>query len=108
MNDFAVLIVNTDLSRAQLSRLFNKPVRHNTMNFQKVVNAIRINLAEFLVGAKSILHFQNVFLWRKDGFSVDNRRDLLKRKRVVFNRERRMNGLDSGSLGEDVATFQVR
>ena len=65
------------------------------MDFEQIVDGVRIECRKQIIRPKSILHFPHFLLRGENALTVQQRRHLIERQAVMLNRQRRMNGTDA-------------
>ena len=87
--------INADTCIAECTCAHDKPIHHNAMDFEQIVDGVRIERRKQIVSPKSILHFPHFLLRGENALTVQQRSHLIERQAVMLNRQRRMNGTDA-------------
>ena len=78
-------------SGAKFPILRNQAFHHHLMSLQQIFHRIGIKRKHHLVCVVGILHFPDFIRVSKDMLSINDGRNLFKRKRIVLDGKRRMN-----------------
>ncbi len=87
--------INADTCIAECTCAHDKPIHHNAMDFEQIVDGVRIERRKQIISPKSILHFPHFLLRGENALTVQQRSHLIERQAVMLNRQRRMNGTDA-------------
>ena len=79
--------INADTCIAECTCAHDKPIHHNAMDFEQIVDGVRIERRKQIIRPKSILHFPHFLLRGENALTVQQRRHLIERQAVMLNRQ---------------------